>query len=107
MRREEIARLTVADVIEDGALVVREGKTAAVVRRIPIHPVLQPLIDRLIATSNDGYLIPGLLTGGADSKRGHYLGKRFSHIRRKLGLASGDHQGLKAPSAEPRGIGGA
>lgn len=88
MRREEIARLTVADVAEDGALVVREGKTAAAVRRIPIHPVLRPLVDRLIMTTNDGYLIPGLLTGGTDSKRGHYLGKRFSNIRRKLGLDS-------------------
>ncbi len=88
MRREEIAQLTIADVTEDGALVVRQGKTQAAVRRIPIHPVLQPLIERLIATTSDNYLIPGLLTGGRDKRRGHYLGKRFTNMWRQLGLDS-------------------
>ena len=74
--------------VVDGGLVVREGKTAAAVRRIPIHRALQPLINRLTCTSTDGYLIPGLLTGGADARRGHYLGKRFAAVRRKLGLDS-------------------
>lgn len=64
MRREEISVLTVSDVTEDGALVVRQGKTQAAIRRIPIHPVIQPLIERLIASTRDSYLIPGLLTGG-------------------------------------------
>ena len=32
MRREEITQLTIHDVTEDGALIVREGKTAAAVR---------------------------------------------------------------------------
>jgi integrase len=85
-RREEISRLKVADVSEDGALEIREGKTQAAVRRIPIHPAIAPLIEQLKSTSPDGYLIPGLLTGGADGKRGHYLGKRFTAARRKLGL---------------------
>ena len=88
MRREEIAQLMVTDVTEDGALVVREGKTQAAVRRIPIHPALRPLIDQLIATTTDSYLIPGLLTGGRDARRGHYLGKRFVNLRRALGLES-------------------
>ena len=88
MRREEITQLTIHDVTEDGALIVREGKTAAAVRRIPIHPVLRSLVARLVATSTDGYLIPGLLSGGADERRGHYLGKRFTNMRRKLGLNS-------------------
>lgn len=87
-RREEISRLKVADVSEDGALEIREGKTQAAVRRIPIHPAIAPLIEQLKSTSPDGYLIPGLLTGGADAKRGHYLGKRFTAARRKLGLSS-------------------
>ena len=77
-----------SDVTEDGALVVREGKTQAAIRRIPIHPVIQPLIERLIATTGDSYLIPGLLTGGRDHRRGHYLGKRFTNMRRLLGLDS-------------------
>ncbi len=88
MRREEIAQLTLRDVSDDGALIVTEGKTAAAIRRIPIHPVLAPLIKRLEATSKDGYMIPGLLRGGRDHRRGHYLGKRFTEMRRKLGLDS-------------------
>jgi integrase len=88
MRREEIAQLLVSDVTEDGALVVRKGKTQAAVRRIPIHPVLKPLIDQLIASTADGYLIPGLLTGGRDAQCGHYLGKRFTNLRRDSGLDS-------------------
>ncbi len=50
--RKEIARLSVSDVTEDGGLVVRQGKTAAAVRRIPIHPALQSLIDRLMRADN-------------------------------------------------------
>lgn len=86
MRREEVARLRVEDVTEDDALCVREGKTAAALRRVPIHAALKPLIGRLKETSKDGYLIPGLLTGGFDKKRGHYLGKRFGEIKTALGF---------------------
>ena len=50
--------------------------------------MLRSLVARLVATSTDGYLIPGLLSGGADERRGHYLGKRFTNMRRKLGLNS-------------------
>jgi integrase len=54
------------------------------VRSVPIHASLQPLVARLMKQTSDGYLIPGLLTGGADAKRGHLLGKRFgNHIRRE------------------------
>lgn len=88
MRREEICQLTRCDVTEDGGLIVREGKTAAAVRRLPIHPVLVPLIRSLMETSTDGYLICGLLRGGRDHRRGHYLSKRFTKVRRKLGLRS-------------------
>ena len=88
MRREEICQLTLLDVTEDGGLIVREGKTAAAVRRLPIHPVLKPLISSLMETSIDHYLISGLLRGGRDHRRGHYLGKRFTKVRRKLGLGS-------------------
>lgn len=71
---------------EDGAVVIREGKSAAAVRRVPIHRALRPLITRLKETSKDGYLIPGLLTGGFDDKRTHYVGKRFSDLKEDLGF---------------------
>lgn len=37
MRREEISVLTVSDVTEDGALVVREGKTQAASLSIQLY----------------------------------------------------------------------
>jgi integrase len=86
MRREEVARLRVEDVAEDAALIVREGKSAAAVRRVPVHPALRPLIARLKDMSKDTYLIPGLLTGGFDDKRAHYVGKRFSELKKTLGF---------------------
>jgi integrase len=86
MRREEVASLRVEDATEDGALIVREGKSAAALRRVPVHPALQPLVKSLRDSSRDGYMIPGLLTGGMDAKRAHYAGKRFSKLKEKLGF---------------------
>jgi integrase len=81
MRREEVCLLRKDDV-QGNALAVREGKTDAAVRTVPVHPVIRPLVTRLAKQTKDGYLIPGLLTGGLDGKRGHLLGKRFgNHIR--------------------------
>jgi integrase len=85
LRREEIAGLRTDD-IEDQCLVVKEGKTRAALRRVPIHSALQPLIEQLVRTATEAFLIPGLLGGGADHKRGHYIGKRFGHVIRNLGL---------------------
>lgn len=85
MRREEVGELKVSSV--DGqVLKVERGKTAAAVRRVPIHPAIAPLVKRLARTSTDGYLISGLLPGGPDRKRTWYVGKRFGLIIRKLGI---------------------
>lgn len=86
MRREEIGELQVSSVDGDG-LLVHEGKRQSSVRRVPIHPALQPLIQRLAETTTDGFLIPGLLRGGPDKKRSWYLGKRFSYTIRRIGIA--------------------
>ncbi|QSX78120.1 tyrosine-type recombinase/integrase [Agrilutibacter solisilvae] len=85
MRREEVAELAVSDV--DGTVFqVKEGKTAAAVRRVPIHPTIQPLVKHLAKASPDGFLIPGLLRGGPDQKRAWYVGKRFGRAIRALGI---------------------
>lgn len=86
MRREEVAMLRAEDVHEDDALGVTEGKTRAALRRVPIHPAIKSLVARLKGNTHDGYLIPGLLTGGPDEKRSHYVGKRFTEIRKGLGI---------------------
>jgi len=65
---------------------VREGKSPSALRAVPVHPVIGSLVHQLRAHSRDGYLISGLLPGGADAKRGHYLGKRFSGLIRKAGF---------------------
>jgi integrase len=84
MRREEIAQLRVADVNGD-KWSVAAGKTRSAVRTLPIHPALRPLVKHLVAAApDDGFLIPGLLTGGADDKRGHLVGKRFTELRHDL-----------------------
>ena len=85
MRREEVCQLRTDDVHGD-ALIVREGKTSAAVRTVPVHSVIRPLVARLAKQTKDGYLLPGLLTGGADDKRGHLLGKRFGYHIRGIGI---------------------
>jgi integrase len=85
MRREEVATLR-ADDCRNGSLKVTEGKTAAAVRVVPVHPAIAPLVSQLAKKSSDGFLVPGLLTGGPDAKRSHYIGKRFSDAIRKLGF---------------------
>ena len=84
-RREDLCALEV-DAASGDVLKIRSGKTAAATRRVPVHPVIRPLVRKLVATSTDGYLLPGLLTGGADAKRGHYVGKRFGYALRKAGV---------------------
>jgi len=87
LRREEVARLRAEDVM-DNTWGVRAGKNKNSVRTVPIHPVLRPLVKSLAASSDDGFLIPGLLTGGADDKRGHLVGKRFTELRRASGITA-------------------
>jgi site-specific recombinase XerD len=85
MRREEVATLRAVDCL-NGCMKVTEGKTAAAVRVVPVHPAIAPLVSQLAKKSSDGFLVPGLLTGGPDAKRSHYIGKRFSDAIRKLGF---------------------
>lgn len=85
MRREEVAGLRV-DAVEGNMFLVEEGKSVAATRRVPIHSAIAPLVKSLAKHSTDGYLIPGLLPGGPDGKRGWLIGKRFGHTIRKLGI---------------------
>lgn len=89
MRREEVTLLRVSDV-EGDTLRVRQGKTVAAVRSVPIHPVIAGLVASLVANTDDGFLIPGLRTGGADAKRGHLIGSRFSYALRRPPLSIED-----------------
>lgn len=85
MRREEIALLRAED-IEGNTWTVKAAKNQSSIRTVPIHPAIRPLVKSLSEASTDGFLIPGLLSGGADAKRGHLVGKRFTDMRRGLGI---------------------
>jgi len=84
-RLNELAELKLQDVHED-YLSIKEGKTTAALRDVPLHTLLVPLVTYLQQVSTDEYLIPGLLPGGANGRRGHYVSKRFTTLRRKLGI---------------------
>jgi integrase len=85
-RIEELCALKVVDVEAD-VLHIREGKSAAAVRTVPLHPVIAPLLRRLVANATDSWLVPGLLTGGRDARRSAGVSKRFGwHLRHRLKL---------------------
>lgn len=86
-RIEELCSLKVTD-IEDDAIRIREGKSASAVRAVPVHPVIAPLVKKLVAESTDSWLVPGLLPGGRDQRRSAGASKRFGwHLRNHLKLA--------------------
>lgn len=85
-RIEELCSLKVADVVGN-VLRIREGKSSAAVRDVPVHSTIAQLVQRLVKTASDGWLIPGLLTGGRDARRSAGASKRFGyHLRRGLKL---------------------
>lgn len=80
-RRGELCALKTSDVA-GRFLSIRDGKTAAAIRSVPIHPRLQSTIDRLAADSDDSYLLSGL-TFNAAGDRGDAVGKRFTKLKAK------------------------
>ncbi len=83
-RIEELCALKATDVAGD-RLTVREAKTAAGVRVVPIHAELAPTMARLTRDSPDGYVLSGL-TFNKYGDRSNAIGKRFGHLRTALGF---------------------
>jgi integrase len=86
MRIDEIANMRIEHVTTDAFRIV-EGKTGNSVRAVPIHPSLVAVVERLKQTSDDGYLITGLLPGGRDNKRSHFPSKYFGRFIRSHGFS--------------------
>lgn len=63
-----------------------EAKTKNSVRRIPLHPLVQPIIARRLREAGeenvDAPLFPDCKPGGPGMKRGYYFAKRFPDFRR-------------------------
>ncbi|MFT9219995.1 hypothetical protein [Gluconobacter oxydans] len=103
-RQNELATLTVGRVINrDGAegplwgiqVTDDEAKTKNSIRRIPIHPLIQPVIARrlmaLDESDKDAPLFPECKPGGPGMKRGYYFAKRFPDFRRRVLGHESDH----------------
>jgi integrase len=82
-RIEELAQLRIED-FSSGSFKVRDAKTAAGIREVPIHPALLPTINRLKGDRKEGYLLAGS-DKGSHGKRGDALGKRFGRLKTELG----------------------
>lgn len=87
-RIEEICQLrSKSVVIEDGieCFHIREGKTDAAVRHVPVHPRLKNTLKRLIAASKDGFLLQ-TGKGGKYGVKSKDLGNDFSQFKTRLGF---------------------
>jgi hypothetical protein len=64
---------------------VREGKTEAAAREVPIHDAAAHVLERR-HKSSDGFVFNGLMPGGPDKKRSWNASKAFGRYTRALGL---------------------
>jgi integrase len=83
-RIEEICQLTTTTAC-DGVFTIGKSKTAAGVRKCPIHPAVAPLVDRLLAASSDGFLIPSTADNQYGNRSGP-LSQRFGHLKKSMGF---------------------
>ena len=70
MRLDEICSLKKEDVVDD-CFLITSGKTKSSIRTVPIHNIILPMIEKLIGTSNNEFLISDLRTRG--NYRSHYV----------------------------------
>lgn len=90
-RIEELCSLKASDVMKvDGVncLNIRDAKTEAGNREVPIHPSIAKLIKQLIKETGDGYLLSGL-TFNKYMQRSNAIGKRFGHMKTAQGFGKG------------------
>src|SRR4051794_10536364 len=86
-RLEELCALETRDVHkrDDGWwLTIREGKTEAALRDVPVHNSAAHVLERR-RKSDERFLFEGLVPGGPDRKRSWNVSKAFGHYTRKLG----------------------
>jgi integrase len=86
-RIEEICSLKVTNCV-DGMFRIVDSKTAAGVRQVPIHPALEPLVDKMIKGSADGYLVPSKAAGKYGVRSDSYS-KRFGRMKESMGFSTG------------------
>jgi integrase len=62
---------------------IRQGKTEAAVREVPVHAMAAHVIERR-RKSADGFLFEGLVPGGPDKKRSWNVSKAFGHYTQSV-----------------------
>jgi integrase len=88
-RLDELCALTVGAVHQrdDGWwITIREGKTEASLRDIPVHESAAHVLKRRLKSAKSSFLFDGLVAGGPDKKRSWHVSKAFGRYTRKLGL---------------------
>jgi integrase len=84
-RLEEICSAKVEQVdLSAMTLSIDDAKTQAGIRVIPLHTRLRPLVQRLVSSSEDGFVLTGLGTNKY-GMRSNGIGKRFGYLKTKLG----------------------
>lgn len=83
-RIEELGRLT-KETCTGGMFDIRDSKTNAGIRQVPIHPALRPLVARMLAASKDGYLIPSTAENQYGIRTAP-LSQKFGKLKTKLGF---------------------
>ena len=86
MRREEIAQTELAD-IHERHIYLHDGRTESPVRVVPIHPIVNPLIEKLKGERESGYLVQDFIGKPTmDGKRAHHFSDIFSSLKKKTGV---------------------
>lgn len=86
-RIEELCSLKIVDVdLDKDIFRIVQSKTEAGVRDVPIHSRLKSLIESLVYSSSDSYLLSGFKVNKF-GKRANELGKRFGRLKNKLGYS--------------------
>lgn len=83
-RIEELCSLRIEDVAGD-RMTIKEAKTEAGNREVPIHSAVSSLVERLKATATGDYLLSGL-TFNKYGDRSNAIGKRFGRLKTKEGF---------------------
>lgn len=83
-RLEELCQLKCKDVYDNG-FDIKMSKTMAGIRIVPIHHEIQQLVERLLQTSEDGYLLSGLSSDNQAGVRSKGMSQKFSRLKQKLG----------------------
>lgn len=84
-RIEELCSLKVADVTGN-AFTVKDAKTAAGVREVPVHRELRQVMARLVEGKQPGDYVLEKLTANKYGDRSGAVGKRFGRLKKRLGF---------------------